>query len=167
MRCLAVLLTGVLVLASAPQAIELPTQALVTVIEGIDVAEITPLNFGVLARSNGTVTVSAVDGSHVDASFIVYDGTAISQGVFEVQSIAGATVELTCTPGVIPDGLTLDSFTVEWAESGEERPVPDTRVLAASLEVMKLGASLTITSAAMPAPLGAVSMPYTVEVAFP
>jgi len=143
MRNLLAFLPLALILTGPAIAVDLPTNALVEIVEGIDVQQTTAMNFGVLARSDGTVTVSAIDGSYTDASFIVYDATAISQGLFTVECIAGATVELDCTPGVIPAGLSLLTFTVEWAESGVEDPVPDTHVLTNQNEVMKLGASLT------------------------
>jgi hypothetical protein len=167
MRNLLAFLPLALILTGPAIAVDLPTNALVEIVEGIDVQQTTAMNFGVLARSDGTVTVSAIDGSYTDASFIVYDATAISQGLFTVESIAGATLDLNCTPGVIPAGLSLLAFTVEWAESGVENPVPSTHVLTIRNEVMKLGASLTVISADMGAPLGAVELPYTVAVTFP
>lgn len=160
-------LTAALLFAVPAAAVDLPTEALVTVVEGIDVIETAPLDFGVVARSDGTVTIAAVDGSYADPAFIVYDAASISPGEFTVDSIAGATVDLVCTAGAMPAGLDLGAFTVEWAESGSELPVPDTHVLTARDEIMKLGASLTVTAADMPAPLGAITLPYTISVTFP
>ncbi len=148
-------------------AVELTTDALVTIVEGIELQQDTALDFGILARNNGTVTVSAIDGSYSDPGALVYDDAAISHGAFTVESVAGATVALTCTPGAMPAGLDLHSFTVQWAASGSEDPVPATHVLTVPTEAMTLGAQLTVDAAAMPTPLGAVALPYTIAVTFP
>ncbi len=166
MRSTHALLTCLLLAAGTAGAFEVPTFALVEIVEGIEVTETAAMNFGVLARSNGTVTISPIDGSPTDPSFLIYDGAAISQGIFEVDSIAGATVDLACTAGAMPDGLALHDFMVEWAESGDQDPVPHVHTLTARLELLKLGASLTVTRADMPTPPGAVELPYTVEVTF-
>lgn len=167
MRTILASLLSTLAICGPVFAFDVPTTALVEIVEGIHVLETGTLNFGILARSNGAVTISAIDGSHLDPSFIVYDGSAIRQASFEVQSIENATLELVCTPGAMPGGLDLASFTVEWAESGVEDPVGDPHILSASFEIMRLGATLTVTSAGMPSPLGAVELPYTVALTFP
>ena len=65
-------------------AVDLVTSATVDIVEGITVAQTQALNFGVLVLNNGTVIVSAEDGSTTDASFLISDATNIAQGVFEL-----------------------------------------------------------------------------------
>ena len=147
-------------------AVDLATEAMVTIVEGIELQQNSALDFGILARNDGTVTVSAVDGSYTDPGAIVYDNTSITQGAFTVESVPGATVGLACAPGAMPAGLDLHTFTVQWAASGSEDPVPASHVLTSPVEAMTLGASLTVDATAMPVPLGAVQLPYTIAVTF-
>jgi hypothetical protein len=168
MRTILILLPCVLLLAIPAACVDLDTEALVEIVTGIELTEIDRLNFGVLGLNNGTVVVAATDGSYTDADNIVYDATDIREGEFQVQSIAGTTVELQCTVvgGSLPDGLTLSDFTAEWAGSGVENPVPQDRLLAAASEILKIGASLTVNRDLASVTGGPIELPYTISVFF-
>ncbi len=156
-----------LFLALPAVAIDLPTNASVELIEGITLTQTTGLDFGVLVLNDGTVVISAVDGTYTDASHLVADATSISQGVFSVTSVAGVDVTVDCTAGAPPAGLLLGSFTVDWADAGAEGPVPHLRTMAADTEVLEIGASLTVDrTTATPSGGTPVQLPYTVAVTF-
>jgi hypothetical protein len=167
MRPLLVFLGLALVFALPAGAVDLATNGLVDIISGITITQTTTLNFGVLVLNNGTVTISAADGSYIDGSSLVYDNTNISQGVFNVDSNTGVDLTVTCTVGPMPAGLLLGSFTADWANAGAEAPVPTPRTLAAMTEVLEIGASLAIDrTTASPTGGTPVSLPYTVSVTF-
>jgi hypothetical protein len=151
--------------ASSAGAVDLVTSAVVDIVEGITIAQTQALNFGVLVLNNGTVVVSAADGTYTDDSFLVSDATDIAQGVFDVTSTVGSGLTVTCTAGSQPAGLTLDTFTADWADAGAEGAVPQLRTLAAATEQLEIGASISVdrTQAATGT---AVSLPYTVSVTF-
>jgi hypothetical protein len=161
--CLVLLLT----LATAAGAIDLATNALVEIVEGVAIAQTTALNFGVLARNNGTVTVAAADGAVTDAQNLVVDATSISQGVFMINSQAGADLAVNCTVGAMPAGITLAAFTADWADAGAEGPVPVNRTLAADDENLEVGATITVdrTTVALTGGVPA-NLPYTVSVTY-
>lgn len=163
------LLPAVLLLsATTAAAVDLVTSAAVEIVEGISVVQTTQLNFGVLARNSGSVTVAAADGAVADPDHLVVDATAISQGIFDVASINGADVIADCTAGVMPAGITLSDFTVDWADAGAEAVVPATRTLAADDEVLEVGAMITIDETTVQLTGGTpVDLPYTLTVVFP
>ena len=167
MRPVLVFLGLALVVAQPAGAIDLATNALVDIIAGITVTQTTTLNFGVLVLNNGTVVVSAVDGSYVDGSSIVADATNISQGVFTVDSTAGVDITVNCSAGSLPAGLILGAFTADWADAGAEAPVPAPHTTATVSEVLEIGASLAVDRTTA-APTGGTpaSLPYTVSVTF-
>ena len=139
--CLVLLLT----LATAAGAVDLATNALVEIVEGVAIAQTTALNFGVLARNNGTVTVAAADGAVTDAQNLVVDATSISQGVFMINSQAGADLAVNCTVGAMPAGITL----------------------AADDENLEVGATITVDRTTVALTGGTpANLPYTVSVTY-
>ncbi len=167
MRTALVFLCLALAFAQPVGAIDLVTNGLVDIIDGLTVTQTSTLNFGVLVLNSGTVTISAVDGSYVDGSSLVYDNTNISQGVFNVDSNVGVDVTVTCSAGTMPAGVLLGSFTADWADLGAEAPVPVPRTTAAITEVLEIGASLAVDrTVAVPTGGTPASLPYTVSVTF-
>jgi hypothetical protein len=162
-----ILAAVLLALAGSAGAVDLSTNAQVDIIEGITIAQTQALNFGVLVLNNGTVVVSAEDGSTTDASFLISDATNIAQGVFDVTSTVGSGLSVTCTAGTQPSGITLDTFTADWVDAGAEGAVPQTRTLAAATEQLEIGASITIDRTQATATSGTpANLPYTVSVTF-
>jgi len=162
-----ILAVVLLALAGSAGAVDLVTNAQVDIITGITIAQTQALNFGVLVLNNGTVIVSAEDGTTTDATNLISDDTDIAQGVFNVTSTIGADLTVTCTAGVQPAGVTLDAFTADWANAGSEGAVPQLRTLAATTEVLEIGASITIDrTQAVPTEGTPVNLPYTVSVTF-
>lgn len=153
-----------LALTSSAFAVDLSTNALVEIVEGLSVAESTALNFGQLALNNGAVTIAAEDAAVTDAANLVVDATNLTQGVFAVTGLTAWDVQVDCTAGTMPAGLTLATFTADWADAGAEAAVPATRTMAADSENVEIGATLTVDRTT--ATTGAASMPYTVSVTF-
>ena len=154
-------------LASSAGAVDLVTNAQVDIVEGITIAQTAALNFGVLVLNNGTVIVSAEDGTTTDTDNLISDATNIAQGVFDITSTVGADLTVTCAGGTQPAGITLDAFTADWAGAGAEGAVPQTRTLAATTEELEVGASITIDRTTAVATSGTpVDLPYTVSVTF-
>ena len=167
MRTVLASLCLALIVALPAGAVDLATNALVDIITGITITQITTLNFGVLVLNNGTVTVAAADGSFVDGSNIVADATDISQGVFSVESNPGVDLTVNCSAGTMPAGVLLGSFTADWADAGAEAPVPVPHTTAAASEVLEIGASVAIDrTTAIPTGGTPATLPYTVSVTF-
>ncbi|MEZ4389250.1 MAG: hypothetical protein R3D98_17020 [Candidatus Krumholzibacteriia bacterium] len=163
LSCLAMLL-----LAAAPVlAIDLVTSARVEIVEGIALSQTTALNFGVLARNNGTVTVAAADGAITDPTNLMVDATNVSQGIFMVNSMTGADLEVDCTGGVMPSGITMGAFTADWANSGTGGAVPVNRTLLTDDEVLEIGATITVDRTTVALTGGTpATLPYTVSVTY-
>lgn len=162
-----ILAAVLMAIAGSAGAVDLVTNAQVDIIEGITITQTAALNFGVLVLNNGTVVVSAVDGSTTDANNLISDATNIAQGVFDVTSTSGSDISVTCTAGAQPAGITLDSFTADWVGAGAEAAVPVIRTLAAATEEVEIGASITIDRTTAQATSGTpVNLPYTVSVTF-
>ena len=162
-----ILAAVLMAIAGSAGAVELITNAQVDIIEGITIAQTGALNFGVLVLNNGTVVVSAEDGSTTDASNLISDGTNIAQGVFDVTSTSGSDISVTCTSGTQPAGIVLDAFTADWVGADTEAAVPVSRTLAAATEEVEIGASITIDRTTAEATSGTpVNLPYTVSVTF-
>ena len=109
-----------LVFALPAAAVDLVTNGVVDIIEGITLTQTTSLNFGVIVLNNGVLVVSAADGTYTDASNLVYDNTNISQAILQVDSNSGVDITVNCTAGAMPAGLLLGSFTADWADAGAE-----------------------------------------------
>ena len=153
-KVLAVLLLG-LILTLPASAIDLLTNGVVDIISGITITQTSALNFGVVVLNNGTLTVAAADGSTTDPAHLVYDATNISQGIFQIECHAGVDLTATCTVGAIPAGLTLDAFTVDWADLG------------ADSEVLEVGADLTVDRTVTATTNGTpADLPYTLVVTY-
>ncbi|MBD3219640.1 DUF4402 domain-containing protein [bacterium] len=158
---------AVLVAAVPAGAVDLATTALVEIVEGVAITETQTLDFGVLALTDGSVVVAASDGGVTDADNMVVDATGISQGVFDVTGVVGADLVADCTAGALPAGIALSAFTADWADLGAEAAVPTNRTMAASTEVLEIGATITIdeTTASLTGGTPA-DLPYTVTVVY-
>jgi len=153
-----------LALTTSAFAVDLSTNALVEIVEGLSLAETTALNFGQLALNTGDVVIAAEDGATTDADFLIVDNTNLSQGVFAVTGLTNWDVQVSCTAGSMPAGLTLATFTADWADAGAEAAVPATRTMAADTENVEIGATLSVDRTT--ASTGAATMPFTVSVTF-
>jgi Domain of unknown function (DUF4402) len=140
------MMTGMLALPAV--AVDLDTNALLDIVEGITVVQTTALNFGDVAMNDGTITVSTV-GTLTDPNFISYDGTNISQGVFDVTAIAGATYNIDLVETVPAVGLLLENFRLNIDGAPDEVGV-DSFIgvtLPNQNTTMNVGADLTVDSA--------------------
>ena len=71
------------------------------------------------------------------------------------------------TVGAIPAGLTLDAFTVDWADLGAAGAVPQPRTMAADSEVLEVGADLTVDRTVTATTNGTpADLPYTLVVTY-
>jgi hypothetical protein len=153
-----------LALTGSALAVDLSTNALVNIVEGLSVTEGTALNFGELALNSGTVVVGAEAGAVTDADNLVTDNASISQGIFSVVGLTNWDVQVDCTAGTMPAGLTLSTFMADWADGDSEAAVPVTRTMLADTEQVEIGASLAVDRST--ASTGAAQLPYTVSVTF-
>ncbi|MEZ4389269.1 MAG: DUF4402 domain-containing protein [Candidatus Krumholzibacteriia bacterium] len=153
-----------LALTGSAFAFDLATNALVEIVEGLSVSETTALNFGQLALNNGSVVIDPEDGSTTDAANLILDATDVSQGVFAVTGLTAWDVQVDCTAGAMPAGITLGTFTADWADAGAAGAVPHTRTMAADAENVEIGATLTVDRTT--ASTGSATLPYTVSVTF-
>lgn len=156
-----------LTLAGSAFALTLPTNALVDIVEGIIIAETTPMNFGVLVKNPGAVVIDAL-GVLDNSDNLVITNTNVSEGVFTVDSAIGAEIEVHCVAGASPPaGLVLSLFTASW-EGGAEAPAvlatPATHTMIAAQDDLGIGATLTVSGAVVVA--AAVNIPYDVVVVF-
>jgi Domain of unknown function (DUF4402) len=143
---LALVITGLL--AAPAAAADLDTLALVDIVEGITITEVTALNFGDVALNNGTITIGTA-GTVTDPNFLSFDATNVSQGVFTVNAIAGSAYDINVIENVPAVGLTLDNFRIN-IDGGADEAGVNTFVgvtLANQASTLNLGADLTVDSA--------------------
>lgn len=163
LACLAI----VLLFAAPGLAIDIATNAHVEIVAGIAISQTTALNFGVLARNSGDVIISPEDGTPTDADNLVIDDTDLNQGVFSVESQAGADLVVAITAGAMPAGLTLGTLMADWGDAGAPSGMPSTRTLLADIEVLEIGATLTVDRTTVALTGGTpVNLPYTVSVTY-
>lgn len=159
-------LTTVAMLAVPASAVDLATNAVVEIVEGIAVSQTTALNFGTLARNSGTVIVAPPDGAITDPNSLVVDATDLSQGVFSVVSQAGANLVVDCTAGSMPAGITLGTFMADWADLDAAGAVPLNRTLGTGTEALEIGATISIDRSTVAVSGAPVNLPYTVSVTY-
>ena len=160
-RLSAIALGVALTVASPAAAVDFSANAIVSIVNGITVAEDISLNFGTLALNNGDVTISAASVV-TDANNLTADGTAQTSGEFTVTSIVGAQVNVTMSADAgAPAGLSLSAFTFDIGGGTTTNPY----TVAVGTETLLVGATLTVDPGA--ASTGAnQTIPYTVTVAF-
>jgi len=148
--------------ASPARAVTINTEALVTIVEGIEVFERNSMNFGTLALNDGNVTVAS-DGTVVsDANHLVFDDSNLRNATFEVDSVLNATLQIAIA-GSSNNGLILDQFVVDFGTG--ETSVPMTHTLTSKPATMLVGANLRIdTLDAAQGPDQVI--PYSVSVTF-
>ncbi len=162
-----VVIPALVCLAAGPAgAVDLDTNAIVGIVEGINITEDTALNFGDVALNDGTLTL-ATDGTTLDPAFILFDATNTTQGVFTVTAVAGGSYDIGLAENVPIVGLTLDNFHLN-IDAGVDEAGADNFVgvtLANPTSTLNVGADLTVDSAT--ALLGAgQTIGYRVSVIF-
>ena len=153
-------------LAFPAGATDLDTIAIVNIVEGITITEQTALNFGDIALNTGTVTVTTA-GTVTDPSFLSFDATNVSQGVFSIGAIAGSSYDIDLIENTPVIGLTLDNFQVNIDGAANEAGANSFLgvTLSNALSTLNVGADLTVDAAT--ASLGAnQNIGYRVSVNF-
>ncbi len=126
-------------------ATDLDTNAILDIVEGITVTESSALNFGDVALSSGTMTVST-NGTITDPDYLSFDAATVSQGVFSINAIAGNAYDIAITEVVPAVGLTLDNFKIN-IDGGADEAGANTFVgvtLSAAVSDLNLGADITV-----------------------
>jgi|GEM_PF-2946732 len=142
----AVLATALLAVPAG--AVDLDTVALVSIVDGINIVETAPMNFGEVALNDGTVTIGS-DGVLTDPSFLSFDATSVSQAIFTVTAIAGATYSISLAENIPVPGLTLNNFHIN-IDGGVEESGADNfvgLVLSNQSSTLNVGGDLTVDSA--------------------
>ncbi len=112
--------------ATSAMAFDLPTTAAVEVVEGITLAQTTEMNFGQVADHDGSLVLSTDPlASMTDASFISFDDTGYTPGIFTCTSIASASVNASFVDGADVAGLTLSAWTVSVNGGADEADLTD------------------------------------------
>jgi hypothetical protein len=143
--------------------VDLATNAVVDIVEGITITENIPMNFGVLVQNSGDVVLAST-GATTDATNLIIDATNVAAGDFSVDSTAGSLMTVNCTAGTMPTGLTLASFTVT-APAVADAAVPQNFTMGAGTEGIQVGATLSVDGGTVAVASG-VNLPYTVSVTF-
>jgi len=149
--------------ATSVQAFDLVTTAAVEIVEGISIAQTTGMDFGQVADHDGALVLATNPASPMtDASFISFDPTGYTPGIFTVNSIIGASVNASFVDAADVPGLALSAWTVslDGGSSDEGDLTAITQVAAA--DTWNIGATLTVTAAT--ASIGAATPGYTITV---
>ena len=156
-------------LAGSAIALDVPTTAYVTIVEGVECVEDSPMNFGVLAKSDGAVTINPETGAISNPDFIIFDGAAIAPSEFTVTSCEGIDLTLEIAETGAVAGLTLDTFTASWDGTAVENAVngdPSVYTMPANVATLVVGATLTVDGATV-AIAQDVEIEYTLTVTVP
>ena len=140
------MIAGLLALPAG--AVDLDSFAMVDIVEGITITEITALNFGDVALNDGTITITTA-GTVSDPEYLSFDATNASQGVFTLSVIAGAAYDISFVENLPVVGLTLDNFQIN-IDGGANVVGANSFLgvtLPAQLSTMNLGADLTVNAA--------------------
>lgn len=153
------------------RAVDYSTFALVELVEGITINETAALNFGVLAETDGNVTIatSLTVGPPPladDPDYLTFEGANQTRAEFTVTSVAGATVQVNVTPGATVDGLTLTNPTIDIDGSGEISALPHDAVLSAASVDLYVGATLQVDTSFPTVVAAGQQVPYIVSVVF-
>ena len=141
-------LTAAVLLALPAVAVDLDTLALVDIVEGITITEVTALNFGDVALNDGTISVGTA-GTVTDPNFLSFDATNASQGIFTVTAIAGSAYDISLIENVPVVGLTLNNFHIN-IDGGVDEAGADNFIgviLVNQSSTLNLGADLTVDAA--------------------
>jgi len=149
--------------ATSAFAFDLPTSAAVEVVEGISVTQTTGMDFGQVANFAGALVLSTDPGDPMtDAAHISFDPTGYTPAIFEVTSIAGATVNATFTDLDATDGLALSAFTVSLDGGGADEADITAITQVGATDTWNVGCTLTVDPA--DAVEGAATVGYNVNV---
>ena len=164
MRAILSCLAIVTAMAPPALAIDLATNALVEIVQGVSLVEAETLDFGRLVLNDGTVTVNSSDGSLTDAGNLVINAVNVSQAVFNVTSVNGADLTASAVTGAgMPPGLLLHNFVFDW-DNGTINA--DYTISGSSNARLEVGADLTVTAVNASVTAGAANLPYTMTVVF-
>jgi len=135
------LLISLTTFSGVASAVSLTTNAVVTIVEGITIAETQQMNFGTLALNDGNV-VLATDGTTTDTNALIFDNTGIVPATFDVDAPENASLDVTITPAAQTDGLVLTDPNVAW-NGGASGASPQTFTAGAVVDVLTVGATLS------------------------
>jgi Domain of unknown function (DUF4402) len=153
----------VLIVAGSASAFDLVTTAAVEIVEGITIAQTTQMDFGQVADHDGALVLATNPASPMtDTSFISFDDTGYTPGIFTCTSIPGASIAATFTNAGDVAGLTLSAFTVSLDAGGSDEGNLATITQIATADTWNVGATLTVAAAT--AVVGAATPGYTVTV---
>jgi len=151
--------TALLVLAAPAQAIDLDTNAVVNIVEGIEIVEDQQLNFGTLALNSGTLSISSA-GVVSDPNNLTADGTSQREALFTVTSVTGSVLDVTLVPGTPPTGLLLQAMQFDF-----DGTTVNPHTMAGPSATLAVGAEIVIDRTSANTGNGQ-TLPYTVTVAF-
>jgi len=153
-----------LAFTSSALAVDLNTNAVVDIVEGIVLAETQAMDFGSLSLNDGAVVLAAA-GTYTDANSLMFDDTSVAAGDFTITSVAAADVTVTLTAGAPPAGLALTAFTVDVAAGTTTGASPQGHTMVADTDALLVGCTLTVTKATATV-ADDQNIPYTVGVVF-
>lgn len=149
--------------ATGANAFDLATTAVVEVVEGITVVESTAMDFGAVALYSGDLVLSTNPATAMtDASFISYDPTGYTPGIFAVTSIAGASLNASFVDGDPADGLDVGTFTISLDAGLTDEALITAITQIAATDTWNVGCTLTVD--ALEAALGVAAVGYTMTV---
>lgn len=146
-------------------AVDLVSNAAVTVVEGIDITETTPLNFGTIVARDGNLVIAPA-GTYTDDDALVYDNTAIAAANFSIQASENANLTASAADVAAADGLALTNFTFRW--DGSTGGANYNFAGGNTTGTLQVGGTLEVNSAnaTFPVGAGAQSLPWTLAVVF-
>ena len=149
--------------ATSVHAFDLAATAAVEIVEGISIAQTTQMDFGQVADHDGNLVLGTDPATAMtDASFISFDSTGYTPGIFTLTTIAGASVNCSIVNDADVAGLTLSAWTISLdAGVSDEGDITDITALT-DTDTWNIGATLAVASAA--ATIGAVTPGYTITV---
>ena len=121
------------------------------------------MDFGQVADHDGTLVLATNPASPMtDASFISFDDTGYTPGIFTCTSIPGASVNASFSDADDVDGLNLSAWTVSLDGGGSDEANLLAITQVAEADTWNIGATLTVVAA--DAALGAQTPGYTITV---
>lgn len=146
-------------------AVDHNSNATVTVVEGIDITENAPLNFGTIVERDGNLVIAA-DGTYTDDDALVYDNTAIVAANFSIQASENANLTASAANVAAADGLALTNFTFRW--DGSTAGANYNFAGGNTTGTLEVGGTLEVDSsnATFPVGGGATALPWTLAVVF-
>ncbi len=138
LRKVGAVLTLALGCGPAASASDFAVAGRVDVIASLEVTESTPLDFGRVSDTDGTVTLSPVGTISSDPGGI-HSGGTVASGQYAVKGAPDTTVGVVMS-GSTTNGLTIDNFTTTEADLASVPLGPEGRFL------LTIGADLTVSA---------------------